>query len=78
MSDDNNHNHVPPSHPSLAVLWDRQRQIQRRLDEIETKQKEAEKLVNRYIGGIAILTAVGVFIGWVFTAGSSFLQIFRR
>jgi hypothetical protein len=75
--DENNHLKHEDDHFKLSMLAERQRQMLKRLDEIEKKQQEAEKLVNRYMGGIALLIGVGLFIGWLFTVGSNVWHLFE-
>ena len=60
------------------MLAERQRQMLKRLDDLETKQKDMEKLMNRFVGGTALLIGVGVFIGWLFTIGSGVLTFFHK
>lgn len=71
MFDDNNNNHDPRL-PSLSLLVERQRQMLKRLDLLEKRHEAVETMINRYIGGIALLVAAGVFVGWLFTIKSHF------
>ena len=57
---------------------ERQRQMLRRLEDMEKSQKEMQTTMNRYIGGSAILVGVGVFVGWLFTIGSGVLTFFQH
>jgi hypothetical protein len=57
------------------VLAERLRQVLKRLDDVEKKQKEMETMLNRFVGGSALLVAVGVFVGWLITVGSGTLPL---
>ena len=64
---ENGNNNSHDMRPGLTVLADRQRQMLKRLDVLEKRHEAVETMINRYIGGIALLVAAGVFIGWLFT-----------
>jgi hypothetical protein len=66
------------NHDHVTLLAERLQQMQKRLDELETTQKEMQRVINRYIGGSAILVGVGVFVGWLFTIGSGALTFLQR
>lgn len=72
MTDANN-NHAKID---VVLLAERQRQMLKRLDEMETRYEKIETMVNRYIGGIALLVGVGVLAGWWMTIKGG-LPLFR-
>lgn len=67
---ENNHIEHEDDHSKIALLIERQRAMWKRLTELEVKLTAVETMINRYIGGIALLVAVGVVIGWLFTIKS--------
>lgn len=68
---DNNNSHAT----NPLVLSERVRQMLKRLDDVEKKQKEMETMLNRFVGGSALLVGVGVFVGWLITVGSGTLSM---
>ena len=67
----------PIKEDDVTLLVERQRQMLKRLDEVEKKQASMETMLNRFVGGTALLIGVGVFVGWLFTIGSGYLSIFK-
>jgi len=63
--------------PELAVVAERQRDILRRLRKLEDKQSEVDTLMNRGLGGIALLVGAGAFIGWMIALGGNVMQLFK-
>lgn len=62
----------------IALLKERQQSNIRRLDALEKKQGEYDKLLNRGLGAIGLVAMIGVFLSWLFSVGGSFLNIFER
>lgn len=77
MPDENNHIDQENDRSKIALLIERQRVMWKRLLALEGKHAAVETMINRYIGGIALLVAVGVIIGWLFTIKSG-LPFFSR
>ena len=67
-----------PPLPNLILMAERQRLLTRRMAAVEKKQKEMETMLNRFVGGTAILIGVGVFIGWLFTVGSGVVTFWPK
>jgi hypothetical protein len=63
--------------PDIAVLAERQRDMSRRLRKLERKQGEVDTLMNKGIGGAALLVGLGVFAGWLFAVGGNVLRFLR-
>ena len=63
--------------PDLSVLAERQRNILQRLRKLEEKQSEVDTLMNRGMGGIALLVGAGAFIGWILAVGGNVLHMFK-
>jgi hypothetical protein len=63
--------------PDLSVIADRQRDLSRRVRKLERKQGEVDTLMNKGIGGMALLIGGGVFIGWLFAVGGNVLRFLR-
>jgi hypothetical protein len=80
MPENNNNNDLEPhaQQPNLLLLAERQRQMLKRLNDFEKKQKEMETMMNRFVGGTALLVAVGVFIGWLFSISSGIQTFFQH
>lgn len=72
---DDNGVDAPPA-PNLVLLAERQRLLVKRVTELEKKVLEQETMLNRFIGGFAILVGSGVFFGWLFSAG--FLDFMKK
>jgi biopolymer transport protein ExbB/TolQ len=69
---------------ALTLLRERQREISKRqeaqderMTAIEKKQSELDALLNKGLGAIALITGVGVFIGWLVSIGGNVLRIFK-
>jgi hypothetical protein len=77
--DDDNGNDWPRDtrSPDLAVLADRQRDLQRRVRKLESKQGQVDTLMNKGIGATALLVGVGVLVGWVFAVGGNLVRFFK-
>ncbi len=70
---------VPPiDEDAVTLIVERQRQMLKRLDDLEKKHIEMERMMNRFVGGTALLVGVGVFVGWMFTIGSGYISIFAK
>jgi hypothetical protein len=67
MAEENNYINRVDDHSRLMLIVERQREMLKRLEAVEKKQKDAETLINRYMGGIALLIGVGVLAGWWIT-----------
>ena len=65
------------STPDLAVLADRQRSLSKRVRKLEEKASNVDTLMNKGIGGIALLIGAGVFVGWLFAVGGNLLRFMR-
>jgi hypothetical protein len=78
MAEERNHINSADDHSKVTVLLERQRRMQKQLDDLEENQKDMGKLMNRFIGGTALLIGVGVFIGWLFTIGSGVLTFLHK
>ena len=76
--DEPNHIDNMDPHSKLAILVERQRKMQKQLDDLEESVKDMGKLMNCFIGGTALLIGVGVFIGWLFTIGSGVLTFLQK
>ena len=63
--------------PDLAVLADRQRNLSQRVRKLENKQGQVDTMMNKGIGGIALLIGIGVFAGWLFAVGGNLLRFFK-
>lgn len=69
---------VPPLDEDAATLIvERQRQILKRLDDLEAKQKAMETMMNRFVGGSALLVGAAVFVGWLFTVSGGLHTFFK-
>ena len=76
--DEQNHIDGMDERSKLAILVERQRKMQKQLDDLEESQEDMGKLMNRFIGGTALLIGVGVFVGWLFTIGSGVLTFLQK
>ena len=76
--DEQNHIDSMDERSKLAILVERQRKMQKQLDDLEESQEDMGKLMNRFIGGTALLIGVGVFVGWLFTIGSGVLTFLQK
>ena len=63
--------------PDIAVLADRQRNLSQRVRKLESKQGQVDTMMNKGIGGIALLIGIGVFSGWLFAVGGNLLRFFK-
>jgi hypothetical protein len=73
-----NHIDQADDHSKVVVMVERQRRMQRQLDELEIRLNDMGKMMNRFVGGTALLVGVGVFIGWLFTIGSGLLTFLQK
>lgn len=62
----------------ITLLIERQQSNMERLDVLERKQQEYDKLLNRGLGAIGLIAMLGVFLSWLFSIGGEFFQFFRR
>lgn len=62
----------------IAILQERQLSNIRRLDDLEKKQAEYDKLLNRGLGAIGLVAALGVFLSWLFSVGGNIAEMFHR
>lgn len=62
---------------SVTLLVERQRNMMKRVEEIEKKQQEVSSLMNKGMGGMSVVMMVGVFVGWLFAVGGNVLKWFR-
>jgi hypothetical protein len=63
--------------PDVSVIAERQRTMNERLRKVEKKQGEVDSLMNKGIGGMALLIGAGVFIGWLFAVGGNVLRFLK-
>ena len=61
----------------VTLLVERQRNMMKRIDEIEKKQQEVSSLMNKGMGGMSAVMMAGVFVGWLFAVGGNVLKWFR-
>jgi tetrahydromethanopterin S-methyltransferase subunit G len=72
------------SSADIALLHERQRGINKRIDKIEEriealekKQGEVSTLMNKALGAAAIIMGIGAVIGWLVSVGGNVLKMFR-
>jgi hypothetical protein len=85
-NDDDRDREVPRSRyaEAIALLRERQReQLKRmngyddRIKAIEAKQTALDAMLNKGFGAIALITGVGVFIGWLISIGGNVFRFFK-
>lgn len=72
------HSTIEGNSALIAILQERQLSNIRRLDELEKKQAEYDKLLNRGLGAIGLIAALGVFLSWLFSVGGNLAEMFHR
>jgi hypothetical protein len=84
--DDDRDRGVPRSRyaEAIALLKERQReQLKRmngyddRIKAIEEKQRSLDAMLNKGFGAIALITGVGVFVGWLISIGGNVFRFFK-
>jgi hypothetical protein len=63
--------------PEITLLAERQRQLSKRVRELEKKQGDMTTLLNKGLGAAALLMAIGAGIGWLISIGGSVVRWFR-
>jgi hypothetical protein len=66
-------------HETLMLMLTRVRDHTKRIRTIEKKQGDMDALLNKVLGGVAIVTGVAVFLGWLLSVfGEHIAHIFGR